>query len=409
MLLILLAACAGEDPGDSPAPADDTGNTQVVDADTDTDADTDADSDTDTDTDADLAAYEALYDYDVLQQIRLTISAADQDLLRQDGGTYVPATFEHDGVVIEEVGVRIKGSSTLREWDGKPSLKVKLNEYVDGQLYGGCEMLTLNNMADDVTQAHEVLGYALLREGGQLAPRATFAQVWVRTDEAAEWEYRGLYTNLEQVDERFLRHRDIDDGGTLWEANDSSDFTATGLQHFELVWGEDDRSDLDDVREAIFSQDFWADANEVVDMDQFLRFWGWRIAIGDRDGYPYVLNDYFVYDDPADGRFDFSPWGIDESWDTGMTWDAVGGILGEKCTRDTTCVEGLYAATSDALAAYEAADPESLAQRLFDLTETAALDDTRRTWTIAEVEAGRTRLRHYAGLWPDMVRTRMGL
>jgi spore coat protein CotH len=413
-MLLLLLACAGNDGTD--APADDSGaltdsGPEVIEGDADTDTDTDADTDTDTGDALEAAQYAALYDPAVLQDVYLTVSAANQDILRADGTEYVPATFEHDGYAYVDVGVRVKGSSTLRGWDAKPSLKIKLNEYVEDQRYGGVEVVTLNNMADDASQSHEVLGYNLLNAAGRLASKASFARVFVRASDADEWTYYGLYANVEEVDERFLKHRDMDLAGSLWEGNDGADFSSDGINNgFELVWGDEDRSDLDDVRSAIYGDgDFYAATDAVVNMEQFTSFWAWRIALGDADGYPYVLNDFYVYDDPADGRFVFIPWGIDESWNVYMTWNAVESAFPVKCLRDATCSAQLSTATAAALTTYEGSAVPTLTQRAFDLTEEAVSEDTRREWAIADVNAARAQLLVDTETWPATVRQQMGL
>src|SRR5687767_866890 len=126
MLLLLLAACDDGAPSSSDsAGTEDSGTPvdtapEVIEGDADTDADSDADTDADVDDDD---AYEAFYNPNTVQKVYLTVSEADQDLLRQDGATYVSATYEHDGEEVENVGLRVKGSSTLRTWDEKASLK----------------------------------------------------------------------------------------------------------------------------------------------------------------------------------------------------------------------------------------------------------------------------------------------
>ncbi len=67
------------------------------------------------------------------------------------------------------------------------------------------------------------------------------------------------------------------------------------------------------------------------------------------------------------------------------------------------------ATTADAVGLYEEADPVTLAQSLFDLTEAAAMDDERRAWTIAEVDAARGTLISDVATWPGTVREQMGL
>lgn len=348
--------------------------------------------------------YAALFDVDTVQRFDLTLDDDAVQSLRRDGTTYVHATFEHDNVVVEDVGLRIKGSSTLQSWDGKPSLKIKFNEFVPGTRYATLERLTLNNMVEDPTQSKEVLAYWLWAQGGMVAPKASFAEVYVNG------ELFGLYTNLESTDDHFVKRYFADGTGNLWEGNDYADFSDSGIDQFELVSGVDDRTDLRSARRAMWEEDWYTATDEVVNMGQFLDFWAWSIAIGNADGYPYAQNDYFLYDDPADGRFVFTPWGFDESWNTAMGWNYVSGLLGVKCTYDEACVALLEARVSTALTAVEAAGAGEKAAALHALTEQIVRDDTRRpSWSAGEVISARAGLASTVETWPATVRGQMGL
>jgi hypothetical protein len=49
-----------------------------------------------------------------------------------------------------------------------------------------------------------------------------------------------------------------------------------------------------------------------VDVDRFLTFWAMEVLLAHWDGYAGDANNYYVYADPATGRMEFIPWGIDD-------------------------------------------------------------------------------------------------
>jgi spore coat protein CotH len=349
---------------------------------------------------------EALYDPRTLKEIRLEVATEGEDALRVDPREYVEATLVVDGERVEGVGLRLKGSSSFRAWDDKPSLKVKTDAFVDDQSAHGVVRFTLNNMIEDPAQGREVIAYTLWNEGGMVAPRCAYANVYVND------ELFGLYALVESVDDAFLARRYADPDGPLWAANDSADLTPDSLAFFELKEGEDaGQLSAAAARLAEVGTDYYGGAGEVLDMDQFLGFLTWSILTGFEDGYPYHLNDYFLYADPDDDeRLDWLPWGMDESFDTGWRWQwGREGTVGYNCAADEACLARLRDGVTIALDTYEQVDPGALAGEVFDLTEEAVQTDPRRPSSPAEVESARARLTGMIEGWPARVRTGMGL
>lgn len=440
MLLIYVLGCTGEPviigggSSDTAVDTEDTQDTEVIDtgngSDTgETDTDTAEDDDTGK-TDEQDAAYEAFYAIETIQQVVIEIDGASIAAMDAEAAyqysihpsnpqlTYFHGVVSINGEVLGDIGIRLKGSSTFQYWSSKPSLKLKFNEWDDTFRYAGLKRATLNNMTGDPAMAREVIGYKLWHDAGMAVPRANFAQLYVVVD-GGEPEYYGLYTNLEAMDSEWIERNYEDDLGDLWEGNDSSDFNRQGISHLELVVGPGDTQALDDARDAVqnHGDDFYADANEFIDMDQFLEFWTLSVAIGNRDGYPYNLNDFFVYRDPTEGKFNFSPWGMDETWDTATPayYGYVGGDIAEQCLYyDDTCPARFFEAASASILTYEGADLPTLAQEMFDLTEQAMADDTHKNWagyawTTANVRQYRDTLAYRIEMYPVLLRNRMGI
>ena len=436
MLIVYLLACPGESVvigGDGTTPTD-TGtsdDTEIIGGESgDTDPNDTGDTDTGKHSDEEAAAYEAFYEIGTIQQITITVDSATIQAMDAEASyeysvhpsdpqlTYVHAGLSLNGADVGDVGLRLKGSSTFQYWSSKPSLKIKFDEWDETNRFAGLKRATLNNMTGDPAMAREVIGYKLWHDAGLAVPRANFAQVYVVIDGAPP-EYYGMYTNLEAMDSEWIERNYEDDGGDLWEGNDSSDFNRQGVGHFELVTGPGDTQAMADARDVVqtHGDDFYADANEFIDVDQFLEFWAFSAAIGNRDGYPYHLNDFFVYHDPTEGKMNFSPWGMDESFDsaTPTYWYYVGGDVAEQCMYyDATCPQRFYATMSEALAFYDGSDLPGLTQEVFDLTEKAMADDNRKNWggyawTTANVRSYRDLLLYRVQMYPTWLREKMGI
>lgn len=269
---------------------------------------------------------EALFDPTRLLRVELELDPGDWDTLRfqrrtiidiigpgcmegpaHDPFTWFEAAVTVDGTRLERVGLRKKGFLGSLS-DTKPSLKLKMDRYVDGQRLAGAERMTLNNNRQDPSHLHQCLGYELFRAAGLPAARCSFASVAVNGVEL------GIYTHLDSIKKPFLRRWFADDEGALYEGA-LSDFRPAWTNTFERKTNEDqaDRSDLQAVVDALDAPDaeLLQRLDAVIDVEQFLTFWAAEALVAHWDGYAGNRNNFYLYRDPAQGRFVFIPWGID--------------------------------------------------------------------------------------------------
>ena len=379
MLMLLLACVRPFDASDSSAPSDSSASSESLDSAADGPEDC---------TTEELGDGGEFFDVNTIREVRITLPESAFEELDDDPKIYVEGDVVIDGTPFLHVGVRLKGHSSFEDFDGKPALKIKLNEYCVGQKYAGLKRITLNNMTSDPTQSQEILNYQLWSLAGLFGPRVSYAQVFVNE------ELYGLYANVESVDDEWLERTYSDPTGQLWEAADTAEFDDAGLVGWEMKSGLDDPSTLAAVAAAIAAPgDVYTNLNTVIDMEQFLSYWAWKAIIGDSDGYPWHLNDVFLYGDPElGGRFQFSPWGMDEAWKDYVNWDDADGLLATVCLAEPACNARIHDRTEEALAAFEAMDPVGLISAAWALSEPVLVDDPRRSYTVAEVEAAREEL-----------------
>jgi hypothetical protein len=221
---------------------------------------------------------------------------------------YVEATrITVNGVALERVGVRKKGFLGSLASD-RPSLKVSFDEYVPGQKIDGLKGITLNNAKQDPSYLRTCLAYRVFRIAGVPAPRCSFARVNVNGADL------GLYVHVEPVGKPLLRRHFDDVTGNLYEGT-ISDFRPGYTGTFDLKTNElvNDRSRLEALATAAAAPDasLLSELARYVDLDAYFTFWAAEVLTNHWDGYDSNNNNYFVYDDPATGKFRFLPWGPD--------------------------------------------------------------------------------------------------
>lgn len=317
LVLLTLGACE-EEPG-------------PLDASAGMDASPDADASV---VDASMADVD-IYDPDHLLSVEITMPTESWDALRQETRgpetlagdclsgpfgspfTWFEGEITIDGTRFARVDVRKKGFlgslSTTR-----PSLKIDMAEFVDGQTYGGMRRLTFNNSREDPALVRQCLGYLLFERAGVPAPRCSFASVRVNGEDL------GVYVNVEPINSAFVERVFGSDEGNLYEGT-ISDFRPEMVQTFDPKNNGEElgRSELEEFSEAILAEDdvLLEALAPFVDVDAFLSFWALESLIEHRDGYNGFRNNFYVYRDPATDQFCFIPWGVD------LVFEGRGGVV----------------------------------------------------------------------------------
>jgi hypothetical protein len=151
-------------------------------------------------------------------------------------------------------------------------------------------------------------------------------------------EYKGLYLNVEQVDEEFLQKRFQHDHGNLWKCTYPAnlDYLGTDPEAYKFTppWNSEQRAyelktnlDLDDysaiaalctVLETASDSDLECALEEVFDVDAFLRLAAAEILVGHWDNYIGNQNNFYLYQRPSDGRLTMISYDVDNT--LGIEW-----------------------------------------------------------------------------------------
>lgn len=255
-----------------------------------------------------------------LNDFHLTMSAADWQSIIWDtmGDTYRHGTLQWKNVTITDIGVRPSGHAT--RWAGNPKqpLKLKFNEFVQGQKFMGLKTLKLDGLIED-TMMRERIAYGVYRALIPTAPRTAHCKLFVNG------EYRGLYMAEERVSDDLLDHRYGNQDGNLYRlmveipeafADRGTDPAAYMPRPFQPETNEvnGDHTPLPRFIQTLNYRP--AELGTVCDPENLTTFLALEVALMSRDG---LLRDdgppqnHYVYFHPGSGRVEFIPWDLDQT------------------------------------------------------------------------------------------------
>ncbi len=324
---------------------------------------------------------------------------------------YQPGTLRIGDVVLEDVGVRLKGAASFRGIEGKAAFKIKMDEFVAGQRLFGLRRLTLNNLLQDPSGVRERLGYRFMRAAGVVAPRCNNARVTVNG------EYWGLYANVETLDDEFVEDRFGGAVGNLYDITSYFvDLLPGSTPGFELETNKDvgDRSRLDELIAVVNDPDgaFAENVEAELDLDAVLRLGATQAILADWDGYFGARNNYKLYDDVESGRFVLLPWGIDQTFGSsdsapvfrGAEYDIYGtdsdrynGWLFLRCKAERACLGRYQAAVAAALEVWNGLPLETELDAMVEQIQGSVAEDSRSESGTVAFENSVRQLRAYLG------------
>lgn len=242
------------------------------------------------------------------------------------------------------------------------------------------QTITLNKHVSDPMRFKNKLAYSLMEDIPQmLAARTQFVHLYVKDKTEGEdglFADYGLYTQVEQVNKRYLRNRSFDNDGALYQATENFDWQlyedsimaatdpAYDKERFEQyleIDGSEDHASVVQLLTAVNDED--TSIADIVDKyfeaDNLYYWMAFHILMGNTD----VLDgSYYLYNARGQERWYFISWnnaGIleegynalddisyDRSWQKGI-FLFTDGVLFERILKDASCREALNAAVED--------------------------------------------------------------
>lgn len=228
---------------------------------------------------------------------------------------------------IDSVGFRLRGNTS--RYSSKKSFKVSLNTFIPGQKFQGVEKINLNGEHNDPSISRALLSWHLFRQAGVPGSRANHVRLYING------QYRGLYINVEHIDEEFVDLRFGNNNGNLykclWPADlvyrgtdpDAYKFGNDGRRAYELKINEetDDYSDLANfigILNNATPDILPLELNRVFNINAYLKYLAVEILAGHWDAYSYNKNNYYLYFNEGTRKFEFIPYDPDNTF--GISW-----------------------------------------------------------------------------------------
>lgn len=239
----------------------------------------------------------------------------------------VKAAVEFEGQTLDDVGVRYKGNSTFMATRGqlKKSFKLDFNQFTKKQKLFGLTKLNLNCNALDPSQIREAISYEIFRQAGVPAPRTAFARVYLTVPGEHENKYLGLYTIVEQVDERFLQNHFASKDGLLLKPERIRGLPGYGDDWEKYAKAYDAKNDVpeDEAKRFITltklvndasDEEFNARIRTFINVNAFMRFLALNGMMVNLDSILAMGQNYYIYHDTVEDQFHWIPWDLNMSF-----------------------------------------------------------------------------------------------
>jgi len=280
-----------------------------------------------------------IFDDEDIPTVRIEIDADSLNWLMDannfDNDRYLQADMYYISnqidTVFHDVGFRLRGNTSRRS--RKKSFKISLNSYVENQEFYGLKKINLNGEHNDPTICRSKLNWDLFNQMEIPSSRCLHTKLFINDI------YMGLYVNVEEYNKFFLNSRYANSGGNLYKCRFPSDLSYLGespdlykytIMENERVYSlqtneeDDDYSDLAHLIDVINNtpNDTFEDSLEAnFNVWSYLKVLATEVLIGHWDNYWFNSNNYFLYNNPATGKFDYIPYDLDNTY--GIWWNGI--------------------------------------------------------------------------------------
>jgi hypothetical protein len=242
-------------------------------------------------------------------------------------------------LVVTSAGVRYKGNLSFQSTSAAAPLfanfKLKLDLHGKTDEWDGEKTFNLHAGVVDTSKMREAVAYTIFRDAGVPAPRTAFVELFFTVPGLYANTPAGLFTLIEDVNKTFLERVLPPGHGLLMKPEG----LRGGIQSLGDVWSsyvaayrpDRDATPAEAQRVMAFArlvsqpdvQTFRREIGSFLDVDLFLRYLAVNAFIVNADSYLRGSHNFYLYLDPADGRFRFLPWDQDLSMGTRPGRDVI--------------------------------------------------------------------------------------
>jgi spore coat protein CotH len=270
-----------------------------------------------------------VFNDNIVPRIDITISTQDSIFIFENnhGDEERPVTFAFTSpdttAIVEEIGFRLRGN-TSRDAQ-KQSFRVSFNTYQQGGRFIDLKKLNFNGEHNDPSISRSKLCWEIVRDFGLPGPRVNHIELYMNGT------YLGLYVNIEQYNDDFLKLRFGNHKGNLYKCTSEADLTDKGtnpdnykIPAYDLRTNteENDYSDLAHFIQVLNKPqeaNFKDELEKVFNVNGYLKALAVEVITGHWDGYTGNKNNYYLYNNPATGKFEYILYDMDNTF--GIAWD----------------------------------------------------------------------------------------
>ncbi|MBA4303755.1 MAG: hypothetical protein C0424_05975 [Sphingobacteriaceae bacterium] len=227
------------------------------------------------------------------------------------------------------VGIRLRGNFSRSA--AKKSFRISVNTFVQGQRYEGYKDFNLISGYNDLSISRNKVYADIARGLNTVASRIGHTELYING------QYRGLYMNVEVVNEDFVQTRYGNQHGNLYKclfpadlvfiSNDPNayKFMSNGRRPYELKTNTpaDNYSDLAQFIRVLHqtpANQIHCALDTLLNVEDYLLNLAIDITAGHWDGY-YNKNNFYLYNNQRDKRFEYIPYDTDNT--LGIDWMGI--------------------------------------------------------------------------------------
>ena len=228
---------------------------------------------------------------------------------------------------IENIGFRLRGNTSRGA--EKKSYKVSFNTFMPGRKFYGLEKMNINGEHNDPSIIRSKMCWDIYNEAGVPASRSNHVALYINN------EYAGLYTNVEHIDEQFVKKRFEDGSGNLWKclfpatleykgfSSDNYKEEVYGKRTYDLKTNKE-KDNYDALAHFINvinnyqGNQLKCELERIFDVDNYLKIMALDVLTSNWDGYIPNKNNFYLYHDPCSDRIHFISYDLDNTF--GIDW-----------------------------------------------------------------------------------------
>ncbi len=271
-----------------------------------------------------------LYDNSVVHTISVEFDQDDYDdmidtFTSTGDKEWISATVTIDGVTHNDVGLRLKGNSSLFDLtaatSGNPEelpWLIRIDKFVDGADHQGYEDIVIRSNSTE-TAMNEAVAQELLALSGLAAQQPIAAAFTVNGGQTE------LRLAVENPDGEWYDDNFADPDGLLYKAQSDGDYSYRGddpdayVDVFEQKVGDDDLAPLTEFLDFINNADDTTFASQIgdrLDLDAFATYLAFQDLIGNEDDINGRGNNSYLQYDTTNRQFTVVSWDLNLAFNT---------------------------------------------------------------------------------------------